>query len=465
MGNHRRRGISKMNDLLNFLLRNKYALLVMNALLMYYLISRNQEEISDYYDLGVSQLETVGGSLRSSLTEPMGDSKAACPDIDININDNNSPLTAAWRASTTSIVETNDPELHKTATVMAMATGYNLVDYQRYVGSLRKTGYQGNIILVVAPDIDKKSETYLESKGVVMHKVQYVTCSHPVNEDLKKDIEKLDSHAKELVTCVHPYPTLKHRWARFPLLRDLLEECGGKADPEITCGGPVLISDMRDAYFQRNPFGPEAPKVHGLQVFEEHYTIRTTHWLVDWPVGDCKGVHYDEPMLCSGTTIGTRQAMLDYLKIFHDEMDVWMASAKCCCFETNGDDQSMHNHLYYSGMLEGVSGGVTAVKNRDGIVNTAGAMGSLILNTHRKQKEILWKALGNEGGNGDFDLSTEENEKDSKSWLGLHYGMTDTEGYFVDYDGSRSFVVHQYDRFGRNFQNWLDHNRDEIYYP
>ena len=60
-------------------------------------------------------------------------------------------------------------------------------------------------------------------------------------------------------------------------------------------------SKSLDTFFQRNPFGPEAPKVHGLQVFMEHYTIRTTHWLVDWPVGDCKNIHYDEPMICSGT--------------------------------------------------------------------------------------------------------------------------------------------------------------------
>jgi hypothetical protein len=205
-----------MGDLMNFLTRNKYALVGMNALLMCYLISRNQDSFNDYYDMGISQLETVGGNLRSSVTETMGDS-AACPD-------NNPPLAPAWRASTTSIVETNDPELHKTATVMAMATGYKLIDYQHYVGSLRKTGYEGNIILVVAPDIDKESESYLKMKGVVMHKVQYVTCSHPVNADLMKDVDKLHSDEKELVTCVHPYPTLKHRWARFPLLRDLLED-------------------------------------------------------------------------------------------------------------------------------------------------------------------------------------------------------------------------------------------------
>jgi len=348
---------------------------------------------------------------------------------------------------------------------MAMATGYDLRDYQRFVGSLRKTGFEGNIILVVAPDIQQRPEEYLRSKNVTMHKVKYTECSHPVRKDVDKS--KVDSHTKELLTCVDPYPSLKHRWTRFPLLRDLLEDCGGHDRPEVKCGGPVLITDMRDALFQRNPFGPEAPKVRGLQVFEEHYTIRTTHWLVDWPVGDCKGVHYDEPMLCSGTTIGTRRAMIDYLNIFHEEMNTWMASEKCCCFDTNGDDQSMHNYLYYSGKLSGVSGGVKAVANRDGLVNTVGAMGSLIFNTHRREKKILREAQKHpapqDSHHEKFDISVEEDKDSTRNWLGLHYGMTDRDGYFVQYDGSRSFVVHQYDRFGANVADWMKKNAKDIY--
>eukprot|EP00536_Pseudo-nitzschia_multiseries_P006951 jgi/Psemu1/140135/gw1.154.50.1 len=270
---------------------------------------------------------------------------------------------------------------------MAMATGYSLYDYESYVGSLRKTGFTGNIILAVAPNIDRQSEDYLKSKNVIVKKVQYVDCSHPVKDTKAADADNF--HDRELLTCLDPYPKLKHRWARFPLLRDFLLECGGHERPEIQCGGPVLISDLRDTFFQRNPFGPEAPKVRGLQVFREHYTIRTTHWLVDWPVGDCKGVHYDEPMLCSGTTIGTRQAMLDYLEIFHQEMNTWMESPKCCCFDTNGDDQSMHNYLYYSGMLNGVNGGVEAVTNRAGLVHTVGGHASIIFNTHTKAMKEL----------------------------------------------------------------------------
>ena len=364
-------------------------------------------------------------------------------------------------ASTTNVVEYNDPTLHETASIMAMATGYSLRNYQQFVGSLRKTGYMGNIFLVVSPDIDTKEESYLREQNVTMHKPRYINCTHPLSQQMKgKEVD--NKHQKELITCVHPYPDIKHRWARFPLLRDLLENCGGQPNPEVKCGGPVLITDMRDTFFQRNPFGPDAPKVYGLQVFQEHMTIRTTHWLVDWPVGECKDVHFDEPMLCSGTTIGTRQAMLDYLEIFYGEMKVWMKSPKCNNFGINGDDQSMHNYMYYSGMLNGVTGGVQAVKNRDGLVNTVGAMGSLIHGTHTVQKNILRNLTGHEnpkGGGGDpYDLSYNEAKEKNKNWLGLHYGMTDHDGFFTQFDGSRSFVVHQFDRFGRQFFWWLDDN-------
>ena len=427
-----------MGRLLALIFQNKGILFVLNVLAILFLLSRNQAEFNDYYDLGV----TVDSGSTDVSDKPMS--------------------ASAITGSTVTLVETNDPSVHETATVMAMATGYHIGDYRRFVGSLRKTGFLGNIILVVAPNIGQVEESYLLEKNVIVYKPTYVNCTHPLMEQMKG--ATTNTHEDELLTCVHPYPKLKHRWARFPLLRDLLKDCGGKPNPEVQCGGPVLITDMRDAFFQRNPFGPEAPKVHGLQVFEEHYTIRTTHWLVDWPVGECKDVHYNEPMLCSGTTIGTRQAMLDYLDIFHKEMDVWMRSPKCCCFSINGDDQSMHNYLYYSGMLDGVTGGVHNVKNRDGLVNTVGAMGSLIHNSHREQKNKLRVARNDSnqdgGGAEPYDIAFDEEKDHNKNWLGLHYGMTDSEGFFTQYDGSRSFVIHQFDRFGHQYLDWLQDNQE-----
>jgi len=417
----------------------------------------------DYYNFGqLSSLPSAYGDAAGAWLSSSSSSSSSASAVAAGPG---AASAAAVLASTTNVVDPNDPDLHETATVMAMATGYKIGDYHRFVGSLRKTGYRGNIVLVVAPDIRPLEERYLTLQNVTMHKVEHTECTHSAfkpNKD-EKTGKIRDAHQKELMTCVHPYPNLKHRWARFPLLRDLLKNCGGKPDPERTCGGPVLITDMRDTFFQRNPFGPDAPRVRGLQVFEEHYTITTKHWLVDWPVGDCKNVHYDRPMLCSGTTIGTRDAMLSYLGIFHDEMDRWMADPKCH-FDINGDDQSMHNYMYYSGMLDDVPGGVVAVKNRDGLVHTVGAMGSLIFETHKIQKKLLRGEKNFKGGNSEpFDLSAEENPDQTKNWLGLHYGLTDKDGYFAQYDGSRSFVVHQYDRFGANVADWMKKNAKDIY--
>ncbi|KAG7358949.1 hypothetical protein IV203_015538 [Nitzschia inconspicua] len=50
------------------------------------------------------------------------------------------------------------PQNSSTATVMAMATGYRLDAYKRFVGSLRKSGYQGHIILAVSPKLEPETE-------------------------------------------------------------------------------------------------------------------------------------------------------------------------------------------------------------------------------------------------------------------------------------------------------------------
>jgi hypothetical protein len=331
-----------------------------------------------------------------------------------------------------------------TATVMAMATGYGLGDYQRFVGSLRSTGYSGHIILAVSPTVRTGIEEYLLSQDVTMRKVQYINCTHP----LLDPTERMNGHDEELVTCVDPYPSLKHRWGRFPLLRDYLVDC-------TSCTGPVLITDMRDTIFQRDPFGPDAPAVDSLQVFEEHYTIRTTNWLVDWPVFDCKGIRFDKPMLCSGTTIGTRETMIEYLRIMEDEMNVWMNDPKCCCFKINGDDQSIHNYLFYSGKLDHIA---VAVPNRMGLVNTVGAQAALISNSHRKTKKEMLKEQGKNEDDAEgipFDQDAEHGNEHG-NWLGLQYGMTDKEGYLVNHNGERSYIIHQIDRFGWQYYSWLN---------
>ena len=322
------------------------------------------------------------------------------------------------------------------STVMGFAIGYDISVYHRFVGSLRRSGFQGQIILAVSPDLDKEIRDYLVSRNVMTKEVQFVNCS----TELLKETEVSNVHDKEVRTCVFPYHYLKARWGRYPLLRDYLEECK-------QCAGPVLISDVRDTFFQCDPFGDNAPhKVAGLQVFEEDKRMKTTNWLVKWPVKECKGVIFDKPMLCSGTTIGTRKAMLEYLDTMHTEMKSWMQDPKCH-FKINGDDQSIHNYLYYNGNLTFAS----AIPNRMGIVNTVGAQSAIV----KKDHEANMKDRGITGGREAQMFPYPGANMSQGLWVGTKFQLTDDRGYFTNLDGHRSCVIHQYDRYGFQLERWL----------
>ena len=167
-----------------------------------------------------------------------------------------------------------DPSM--AATVIGMATNMRLRTFKRFVGSLRKAEYKGHIILGLSPKnlMDPLVLDYLSSQNVTMKHVEFISCTHKLGTE----------------GCASPYSDIKLRWSRFPLARDWLIDCD-------TCTGPVMVTDVRDTLFQANPFGRtpdgEAPPViEGLQVFEENPLQTTDHWLIEWPVRECKNVTF-----------------------------------------------------------------------------------------------------------------------------------------------------------------------------
>lgn len=337
------------------------------------------------------------------------------------------------------------PQESTHATVMGMATNYGVGTYKRFVGSLRRSGYQGNIILIISLNPEPGVEEYLSSQNVTMKRLNIVNCSTIIMKKQDSKKQRVDPNEKEVMTCADPYPDLKIRWGRFGLLRDYLDECK-------SCTGPVLVADVRDTFFQRDPFGPEAPPIPPgqLQVFREHRKMRTTHWLVRTPVEVCKQIKiFDEPMLCSGTTIGTRDAMLQYLADMVTEMRLWMQNKRCCCNKMSGDDQSIHNYLYYAGKLPYAS----PQDSRVGLVNTVGSQGAMLFN---KKRKIYMEEVGLSQPEASLKPYTSEAEEKEGLWLGLENDLTDSQGFFIDFNGERSFIIHQFDRFGRPLEKWLD---------
>jgi hypothetical protein len=186
-------------------------------------------------------------------------------------------------------------------------------------------------------------EAYLDKKNVTIVELEFVPCDKPIFDDNDQYNKK---KKKEGNTCIKPYPDIKVRWGRYPKLRDELQEC-------TACTGPVLVTDARDVLFQRDPFGDGVEEIHGLQLFAEHHTIDAGNPFTQTRVSQCYDGYSmkDKPMLCSGTTIATREVMLDYLNIMYQEMKHWMTEEKCW-FKSHGGDQAIMNYLYYTGRFD-----------------------------------------------------------------------------------------------------------------
>ena len=133
--------------------------------------------------------------------------------------------------------------------------------------------------------------------------------------------------------CAADYPDYKIQWGRFPLTADWLRECNG-------CTDGVMLTDTRDVYFQADPFKDAEP--HGLAVFEEHPDTSADHWLTDLPVSRCRDYKFTkaQKMLCSGSTMGSREGVLDYVKVMVAEFDHWKKNVECRS-DMKGDDQSI----------------------------------------------------------------------------------------------------------------------------
>ena len=320
--------------------------------------------------------------------------------------------------------------------VLGLATGYMLRDYKRFVGSLRATGFPGHIILGIAANAPSDVVQYLAESNVETHVVEMAEkCTYDGSEG--ENGEPITSWK-----CLKDYPDWKITWGRFGLYKDWLRDC-----PDCTDG--IILTDVRDAYFQRDPFQAVTPEQQKpLMVFEEIDLIDTTHWLVDFPVRSCKGEPVgSKPMLCSGSIMGSREGILDYIEVATEEFDDWKTKPKC---RTGliGDDQSIHNYLYYSNRLKNV----IAIPHRTGPIHVVGYQAARIF----EEAQDAAKAKSNNTNSQPSRNFYVEDDMWQK-WLPEKYGLLEEKtGMIVNLDGSPSSQVHQYDRFGPLIDGWFE---------
>lgn len=213
-------------------------------------------------------------------------------------------------AAPTTAIATNDksPWQSKNSAVLALASGLNLDDYMRFVGSLRATGYSGHILLGISKLATTEILVYLKQNGVTTHFIESAEqCTH--HGAIGSDGKPLDTNNSHEWHCPKNYPDYKISWARFFMYKDWLNDC-----PLCTDG--IMLTDARDAFFQlgeycfdvrvlhlehnyqrginyfaltiplQDPFlaAVKLGQQHPLLVFEEHPHMSNTHWLTDIPI-------------------------------------------------------------------------------------------------------------------------------------------------------------------------------------
>jgi hypothetical protein len=132
----------------------------------------------------------------------------------------------------------------------------------------------------------------------------------------------------------------------------------------------VWMIDVRDSYFQNDPFSFVNPHISSFHVFHgvESITISQCGWNGGW-VKDCFGNEMLDQMgnnkiICSGVTVGTMDVVYEYLHLMSDIITGKKISKetgkllqlsnspyfpKC---ERNGVDQGVHNVIVHNHYLE-----------------------------------------------------------------------------------------------------------------
>ena len=314
--------------------------------------------------------------------------------------------------------------------------------YQRFVGSLRKSGYKGNVVLGVIPeesdpDASNILNRYLKYRNVTVYPIKFVPCTSDAAVGLA-------GHKSKSEACVHPYPDSKLQWSRYHLARDWLDACHHCGD------GPVLLIDLRDTLFQRNPF-ESALTIGGLQLFEEDSSRTTLHWTTDLAFKGCKGMRMNETMLASGAVLGTRIAVNKYFEIINEEMKRWMADSNC---RHHWDDQAVQNYLFYTEQIPFAR----PVKNGHGMVLNVGIKGEAVMQRHKAFMAKRYQLPPADAVYKPF-RGADKGDPIGQRWIGEEANVTDANGVFLQANGkSIAQVVHQIDSFGPPFMDlWLRH--------
>jgi len=316
--------------------------------------------------------------------------------------------------------------VHNTSShaIISLASNYNLHIHKTFTGSVRKSGYLGDIVLVVEEDIESKDNgktfKYLQNLNVILYPLR-IKCGDSNRAAREKGCvwTGFDGKSEDETDVYRPVAMM--RYDIYLALSKIYDAHG----PTTW----ILLCDYRDVFFQDDPFkfvpNSVQPGEKPLWVFEEDkrvHTMGSCPFNRGW-VTSCWGrsaidPYKKEAIRNAGDTMGTTAAMIIYNKVMVEEIK----KKKCHGY---GQDQGYHNWLILHGDFEAAGAKITSWYRGDGPVNVVGLL------------DQLWK----------------DRSKASLRKLGI----LDSENYVLNRDNiTRSPCIHQWDRFANEIRGYVN---------
>jgi hypothetical protein len=243
--------------------------------------------------------------------------------------------------------------------ILAAATGYTWPQLAPFVASLRRSGCQAEVVILVA-SLSTDGRAQLAAAGVRAWQIQPVLSRLPTWWRRKFFSRRLGFLHRGFVRVSDTLPFSIER-------RRLVKAWLGRTFHHVACSryffylsflsrhardyDRVLLTDVRDVIFQGDPFAQ--PAAAPLEFFLEHRTARISadYGNSAWVRNTCGEAAFaqiaDRRISCSGVTYGTTDGMLAYLARMTDLLTA--ATDRIAGFD--GHDQGAHNWLVWSQAL------------------------------------------------------------------------------------------------------------------
>ena len=249
--------------------------------------------------------------------------------------------------------------------VLSTSFGFSRSDLEPFLRSLKETDFPGDIVFFTG-NTTIETNDWLKSEGVNVLPLFYPFGKW---DRMRNPLHYAWPFARPLVSWIKNPDVLSWVCAPFQnltTLRFLLYHRFLRSTENQYRF--VLLTDLRDVYFQANPFSRAEPGQ--LRVFAEDAsrTLGTcpfnSRWIRDALGRETLDKVADKPIVCAGTTLGDSASVLRYLDAFV------LTIAKARSLMRVGSDQGIHNFLVHTKL----AGSVTPSPNGASEVLTMGYM-------------------------------------------------------------------------------------------